>query len=628
MKSFRMPEIILSEAQKNALCHDTGPAIVFAGPGSGKTLVLTGRVGHLIKEKGVSPSTILVITYTKAAALSMQQRFIREMKGKVFPVTFGTFHAVFYHILQEHYHFKTDCLLAESGRKLLLYPILKEQHIDPAYAENILSCISLCKNGRNEADLPLPLGMSPGQFSQVYHAYVVRAQAGGRMDFDDMLLKCRTFLEHDRQARKKWQQCFRYLLADEFQDSNRIQYDILKMLAYPQDNLFVVGDDDQAIYGFRGASPDIMKQFLMDFPHAMTYFLEENYRCCREIVDVSGKVISCNQNRTGKRIYAVGSEKVLPGISGISIKGLEDKSWQHIYLTKRIRFFQEWFPLKEMAVICRTNAEIESMVPYLVNAGIPFSRKGQSKSRYAQFMIQDMYAYLRLAVSKKERSTFLKIANRPDRRIDRECMPEEELDWDGMIELCKACGQMKQAEAIGLLKRQLDQLSHMSPALAMQFVRRVIGYEDWLRKKAGKDAALFLKWTDLLDEIGQEAKLFADIPSWLSYVENACEDSGVIREKNDNGIHLMTLHAAKGLEFSYVAIPNLNEGILPHGRMLSKETIEEERRLFYVGMTRAKTALDLLYLTGTKERPRLPSRFLNPLLYDQSSESSTSSSNS
>ena len=168
----------------------------------------------------------------------------------------------------------------------------------------------------------------------------------------------------------------------------------------------------------------------------------------------------------------------------------------------------------------------------------------------------------------------------------------------------------------------------MSPALALQFVRRVIGYEDWLRKKAGKDAALFRKWTDLLDEIGQEAKLFADIPSWLSYVENACEDSGVIREKNDNGIHLMTLHAAKGLEFSYVAIPNLNEGILPHGRMLSKETIEEERRLFYVGMTRAKTALDLLYLTGTKERPRLPSRFLNPLLYDQSSESSTSSSNS
>lgn len=623
-----MSDIILSKAQRNALCHDCGPAIVFAGPGSGKTRVLTGRVGYLIREKGVSPSAILVITYTKAAVLSMRQRFIREMGGKAFPVTFGTFHAVFYHILQEHCHFKTDCLLAESGRNLLLYPILKEQHIDPVYAESILSCISLRKNGRNEEDLPLPPGICAGQFSQVYRAYAVRAQAGGRMDFDDMLLKCKNFLENDGQARKKWQQCFQYLLADEFQDSNRIQYDIIKMLAYPQDNLFAAGDDDQAIYGFRGASPDIMKRFLIDFPHAKTYYLEENYRCCREIVDASGKVISCNQNRVGKRIHAVEGGKALHGVSGLSIKGLEDESRQYLYLTGRIRFFQEWFPLEEMAVVCRTNAEIESMVPYLVKSGIPFSRKGQSKSRYAQFMIQDMYAYLRLAVRKKERSTFLKIANRPDRQIDRACMADEELDWDDMIGLCKACGQMKQAEAICLLKRQLEQISHMSPALALRFVRQVIGYEGWLRKRAGKDEDLFQKWTGLLDEIEREAKLFADIPKWLSYVENACEDFGDAREKSDNGVHLMTLHAAKGLEFSYVAIPNLNEGMIPHGRMLSKEAVEEERRLFYVGMTRAKTALDLLYLTGTKERPRLPSRFLNPLMKNQTSGSSTSSSNS
>ncbi|MBQ9134696.1 MAG: ATP-dependent helicase [Lachnospiraceae bacterium] len=625
----------LNKAQKEALFHHKGPAMILAGPGSGKTTVLTGRVRYLTEQLHIPPSSILVLTYTKAAACSMQERFIRETAGKICPVVFGTFHAVCYQILKEQYQLKHDCLLSEQEKLQIIKSLLKQykQKADTEEAEWLLGFISIRKNSLNqkeEAGLKKDYGyrlpetkMQEGLngeentdkalFELMYQDYKRKCEQLGKLDFDDILLKCFLLFRERKDVLLKWQKRFPYILVDEFQDCNDLQFAVLKLLAGESANLFVVGDDDQSIYGFRGANPDIMRQFAEDYPQAAKIRLEANYRSRAEIVKASNRVIAENKKRFSKNMYAAGEagEKIN---SPVQVLAFTDKKAQEEYIFSRVRQLTQKIPYKDMAVIFRTNKEAELFSYGLEEMRIPYTLKGYRKSKYAHFFAYDMAAYLKASQIVRNGNTSiprklaLVIANKPDRGIMREWLQEESMELvspvaDAVFE--KSCLQMY---------RQLCRIGTMSPWAAISYIRKVTGYDKWLLQKANGDRDKYEEWKRVADFIHGEAKRFERIEDWLLYAER--ESSKTEGPSEDKGIKLMTMHGAKGLEFSYVCIPNVNQGCIPHGKMLSQETLEEERRLFYVGMTRAKTALDILYLTGTGECPKLPSAFLNPLLQD------------
>lgn len=624
---------ILNEAQKRALCHTLGPAMVLAGPGSGKTTVITGRVKKLIEQDNIPPSAILVITYTKAAALSMQHRFIREMQGAAAPVTFGTFHAVYYHILKEQYHLHSHCLIAEKEKIHILNQIWKQEYrTEPEgdRTETLCLCLALYKNGMEKEGLPLPPDFAMEQFEELYAAYQRYCTAKGRLDFDDMQMRCRDLFDTQPAVLKKWQERFQHILVDEFQDCNRVQYETLKMLAAPHRNLFVVGDDDQSVYGFRGASPDIMQQFARDYPEAARIWLEANYRSRAEIIAAADSVISCNKKRFAKRMYAAGQNTIELPAEPVCVMGFADREKEYLYLTSHLRQLSAWIPYREMCVMFRTNREMCFLLPFLERGGIPYTARGQVQNKYTHFAVRDINTYLELAAGERERGLFLQVMNRPDRGIEREMLWEDKINFSAIEKECAACRKEKTAEAISLLQRQLSMAGSFSPSLAICFVRKAMGYENWLRGRAGCEAERYEEWRALLDDIQKEAENFAGIKEWLSYVKQA--ERKVPEENKKEGVQLMTMHASKGLEFTYVCIPDANErktaGVLSAGTDWKESVEEEERRLFYVGMTRAKTALNILYLTGTEEHPRQPSHYIAPLLKNYSSVSSTSSSNS
>ncbi len=604
----------LSREQKRAAAAIRGPVLCLAGPGSGKTFTLVQRLLFLIERAGVPPEKILVTTYSKAAALSMQQRFLKEA-GRQMPVTFGTFHAICYHILKERYLIRENNLLSyREKRKILLSLLQKKEYGREEEAEELLGCISLRKNGREAEKLPLPAGMEAAEFEKLYLAYQERNRQAGRLDFDDMLLWCLELLEREPAVLQNWQGRFSHLLVDEFQDCNPIQYEVAKKLAYPQNNLFAVGDDDQSIYGFRGASPHIIEEFLQDFPDATVVCLGGNYRSRGEIVEAAGKVIAENVCRMPKHLFAVGNPELLPGTEPVSIKAFADRKAQYAYLSEKLLELHRLLPFEEMAVICRTNRQLQALQPFLKGKNIPCSLPAGVGCLFGHFAVRDILDYLKLSQGEKERACLLHILNKPLRHVGREWLWEEKTDLRMLErELCLA-GETREAESIRTLREQLKKMERMSPHLAIRFVRNAIGYEKWLRGKAGEEAQAYEEWKEVLDALEETAVTFDRIGEFLEYAKQEEErEKSRSGKKLQNGVRLLTMHGSKGLEFSYVCLPDLNAG---------KEDGEEERRLFYVGMTRAKKALELLYLSGTKEHPRQPSRFLKPLL--EAEESGTS----
>ena len=626
---------LLSKEQKQAVTTISGPLLCLAGPGSGKTFTLVCRLRFLIESHRVPPDSILVLTYSKAAALSMQRRFNMEMQEKTLPVVFGTFHAICYHILKEHYHFSQNSLLSHTEKIQALQSILQfmpDQSPEEENCETILGCISLFKNGKKIEDLPLPAGLDAEDFVKIYREYRHQNRKKGKLDFDDMLLLCLELFLKEQNVLIHWQKRFSYILVDEFQDCNRIQYEVVKKLAYPENNFFVVGDDDQSIYGFRGASPDILQQFLQDFQGAGRILLGGNYRSRPEIIEAVEKVISENEKRMPKTLYAVGEAEGLAGREPVRIKGFNEHRMQFQYLTEQLKVLQTQMAWEEMAVIFRTNQEMAALLPYLLKENIPYNVRGGKnnswKNPYEHFAVQDILAYLRFAVGEHSRKLFISIMNKPGRGIKRELLWEEEVDLIKLANELEKKGK-QEAAALRRLFSRFEKMQRMSPYLAIEFVRKGMGYDRWLRGRAGEEPALYEEWKEKLDGVQQSARGFTRIGEWLAFVEQKKEEAEhEAAEDMGKGVNLMTLHGSKGLEFTYVCLPNLNEGKLPHGKLPGKETIEEERRLFYVGMTRAKKALELLYLTGTEERPRQPSRFLQPLLMTGKTYSLSSASNS
>ena len=605
----------VNEAQSTAISHREGPMLVLAGPGSGKTFTITQRIIYLIEKCHVAPEHILVITFTKAAAKEMQERFIRAVDGKSMPVSFGTFHAIFFSILKYSSFLENSNILKESEKRKILKKILQSAGLYDGIEmiNQVILEISKCKNmGADPEKMCTQIG-TQDEFVKVYTEYQIELQKQRKIDFDDMILQCYSLLKKNPDIRKLWQERFQYILIDEFQDINIMQYEVIKLLGAPQDNLFVVGDDDQSIYGFRGADPKIMKQFKEDYPNAKITVLHKNYRSRNDIVSSSLKLINHNENRYQKQLNAENGNN-----GGIKLYCFATKESQMNHVVKAIEQYMQKAGNKysDIAVIYRSIGHAVMTAEKLSKASIPFCLLEKPKHIYESEVARDILAYVRFALDETNKDAFYRIMNRPVRYITRECVPRGKLEKEILILNNKEKEYV--IHNIIQLYKQLEFIRNMSPYAAINYIRKGIGYDTYLREKNGKTQEEIEEDFSLLDQIQAGAKDFATLEEWLLFIKKYGEElektAKTTYEKD--AVCMVTMHASKGLEWSFVIIPDLNEGFVPHKRAVTKDEIEEERRMLYVAMTRAKEHLFLFCISDKQAFRNQPSRFLYEIFDD------------
>ena len=610
-------ELKTDPAQETAIHHRAGPCAVIAGPGSGKTFVLVQRIRYLIEERGVDPASILVLTFSRAAAAHMRRRFLHSCAHP--ETVFGTFHSVFWRILQESSPEKYSLADPKEKQKYLqhlcdLRPAFLPQKIS---AEELQLLISRFKNG-----LPCTQKWIP-ELIQTYDAYM---QGRGWLDFDDMILHCRSLLQEHPDILRMWRERFRWILVDEFQDVSPAQYQVLVLLAAPTDNLFIVGDDDQSIYGFRGADPLMMKRFLSDFINdredagKRVVFLTANYRCAGEIQRAAAALIRCNQNRIDKD-FRTGS-----GLHGsFSCKPFTDRSLEYRFVAQELAQMTD-DERGRTAVIFRTHGAAQQFVRTLHEYRIPVtaSAPGQKQTITSDRsrIIQDLAAYYRAAECLQKtlisqntgssgeghifREDLLRIMNRPERFLSGSFIPFESINRE---ELLQHAGFER--DTVAELIHDLQVLNNLSPTLSMRYLLHSVGYHSYA-------LSVCREAENVLEELHEEASHYRSQIQWIMRLEELekaslqtkVQDHIVPGRGSVSTVKVLTMHACKGLEFDTVFIPDINEGNIPSRRSWTPDQVEEERRLLYVAMTRARCSLTLTYLEGTADRPAAPSRFL------------------
>ncbi len=588
---------------------------MLAGPGSGKTLVITHRIQKLIEEYGVRPEHILVITFTRAAAMEMKDRFEKLAGGKNLPVTFGTFHSVYFRILKYAYHYDASQIIGDEGRARLLSEELAGA--EPSMAEEpleglleILGEISTVKGDMLDLEHYYSRSCPEHVFRRLFRAYEARLRREHVIDFDDMLSLCHELLTERPDILRGWQSRFRYILCDEFQDINRLQYEILKLLALPENNLFAVGDDDQAIYRFRGARPEIMLNFPREFPGAARYLLAVNYRSSDKILKASGFLISHNQVRFSKEISGNGRPGEPVVLGGFAGQGEENRR-----ILDHIReYHRAGCPYEEMAVLTRTNLGVRPLAGLLMEYNIPFQAKDAIPSLYSHWVCQDILAYIRAALGEESREVLLRIANKPCRYISRTAFSGKKTS----LEELEAVYEEKPwiAKRVERLREDLKIIGKRPPHQAVTYIRKAVGYDGWLAEQAKErgleEEALF----EVLEELHREAGEYGTFPEWFSHMERVREE---LRRQKENrrfggrGVVLSTMHGAKGLEYRAVFLPDVNETVIPHEKAGMSSDLEEERRLFYVAMTRAREYLHIYWTRERNGKAAAPSRFIAEL---------------
>lgn len=606
-----------NKEQKEAIMHRDGPAMVLAGPGAGKTYVITKRVKALIDEYGVKPEQILVVTFSKAAAVEMKERFEMLTGGRRLPVRFGTFHSVFFQILRLAYHYEVKDIATPA----LKYRFLEETFNETGYEvddkkeflSDIEKEISRVKGEGIEIDCYFSSACSAEIFQKMYRGYQEKLQRHRCLDFDDMVVYTYQLLKEREDIRRRWQAQFRYLLIDEFQDINRLQYETVCMLAEPENNLFIVGDDDQSIYGFRGAKPGIMLSFPKRFPDTKQIVLGLNYRCSDEIMKAAERLIGKNNERYEKHIVA-NKGKEQP----VHMKKCENLPDEAEKIVAQIQLYQkEGIDYQGMAVLFRTNMQMRLLAGKLMEHGIPFTMRENLPNLFDTWMAKDIMCYLQLALGNRSREKFLKIANRPVRYLSRTAFTEPEVSFDKLRAYYAAKNQDWMEERIWNFEYDLKNLAALSPYAAIHFIRKGIGYDEFLKTYADERNVNADDWFDVLDEMQEMARDKKSIPEWLSFVENYGDTLEEMRQeqkkqqaKEELGVSLMTMHASKGLEFPVVFVPTLNEDIVPYRKAVQEGNLEEERRMLYVAMTRAKTYLHLSFVKERFHKEAEPSPFL------------------
>lgn len=604
-------------SQKKAISHIHGPMMVLAGPGSGKTTVITHRTKYLI-EHGIDPGNILVITFTRAAAREMQERFDTLMEGKYTGVSFGTFHSVFFTILKHAYRYQASNIVREEQKNQYIRELIQQYGLEiedeHEFVPSVLGEISFVKSEMLSLDHYYSRNCSESVFKKLYQGYEERMRKTGLLDFDDMLVMCHELFVRRKDILRAWQNKFRYILIDEFQDINKVQYEIVKMLASPENNLFIVGDDDQSVYRFRGARPEIMLGFTKDYPEAKTVLLGTNYRSTKEIVDRAVALINHNTKRYKKVLTAAkGTGKPV-----ITCAGKEPQQ-ETLRIVEEIQdYVRAGYRLEDIAILYRTNLNPRLMIEKLMEYNIPFTMKDSLPNLYEHWISKNVLAYIRAAGGDLKRSNLLQIINRPNRYISRDALEDSVVSWNKVKSFYQDKGWM--VERVEQLEYDLRMLKGMPPAAAVNYIRKAVGYDDYIKEYARFRRMKEEELLDILEQLKESAGGFKTVDAWFSHMEEYKEklkEQARLQKAASEGVALMTMHSSKGLEFKIVYILDANEGITPHRKAVLDADIEEERRMFYVAMTRAKERLHVCYVQERYGRKQERSRFVEEYLEEK-----------
>lgn len=600
-----------NDSQVQAIRHFRGACMTLAGPGSGKTAVITERTKNLIVEHGVSPSNILVITFTKAAAVEMKERFLRLMDGENYPVTFGTFHAVFFSILKHAYHYNAGNIIREEQKYNQMKAIITKHRLEyedeAEFITSILGEISMVKNTGVAIANYYSTNCAEAMFRRIYNEYHEYLYQNKLIDFDDMLVYTYELFTERKDILAAWQRKFQYILIDEFQDINKIQYDIIKMLAMPENNLFVVGDDDQSIYRFRGSKPELMLHFQDDFTDAKQILLDTNYRSQENVVKTAQNLISYNKERFSKKIKA----SIAPGAE-VEYGVFKSQYEENLRIIRDIQDrMDRGGAYQEFAVLFRTNTQPQLLMEQLLSYSIPFCTKDNIPNLYEHWIARDIFAYIRIAQGSRQRSDFLQIMNRPKRYISRDSLDEETVAfdvWEWFYE-----EQPWVAKRIAQLEHDIKLLGRMSPYAAINYIRHGIGYDEFCKEYADYRRMREDDLIDVLEELQAASKGYDTYEAWFEHIEEYTEELRRMHQEQNakkEGVSLATLHSAKGLEYEHVYIIDVNEGVMPYKKAVLDNEVEEERRMFYVGMTRAKKDLHLFSVQKINHKDADISRFI------------------
>lgn len=598
---------MFNKSQIQAISHMDGPAMVLAGPGSGKTTVITHRIKNLIEKAEVRPENILVVTFTKAAAISMQKRFSTLMNGgKGQLVTFGTFHSVFYKILRKSRRYEATEILSERQKTDYIREIIGRYGISSndisELPQNIINDIGNIKGNMLNAQEYEPSCCKKEDFIKVYNAYNLELKKDGKMDFDDILRECYLLLCENHTILEQWRELYKYILIDEFQDINRIQMNIIELLASPLNNIFVVGDDDQSIYGFRGARPEIMIEFKDYYPEAELIVLNVNYRSTQSIINVAGRVIENNKTRLDKCAHANNDKDFQPDIRKFRNQVEELK-----FVVSKIKEYEnQGISLSEMAILVRNNSQIQEISSFLKNRKIEAESGKHRSNIYNGMVAKDILSYVRGAL--KFDGTYFNedliyVLNKPQRYISRQVVLSVNMN-------ISAVRRIYSKKNIDSFLFHIEMIRKLPPQAALSYIRKGAGYEEYLRLYAIENNIPMSGLLKQLEQLVQECSKFNTLEQWINSIDLAQNSEGQDFGKKSSGeggtnnrINIMTMHGSKGLEFKAVFIVDANQGIIPTSKALRERDFEEERRLFYVAITRA---IDYLNIYAVEERLGCP----------------------
>lgn len=628
----------LNDVQSNAVKKTEGPVLIFAGAGSGKTRVLTARIAYLVEKKGVSPSNILGVTFTNKAASEMKQRISSIIGPEAKQLNMGTFHSICAKMLRidaHHLGFERNFAIYDADDQLSLIKKLMEQYhvsTDMFKPKAIQSTIS---NAKNEMIMPDTFEAKAGSMFEektatIYKVYQKRLRKNNAMDFDDLLLKPLELFEKQPEVLKRYQRMYQYIMVDEYQDTNKAQFEFIKRLGWTHKNVCVVGDDDQSIYRWRGADVSNILDFEEIFPECTVFKLEQNYRSTQNILSAASAVVSNNSVRAEKKLWSAGKEG-----EKVSIIEANDEREEANRILKQIQqeIFSQKRTFNDFVLLYRTNAQSRALEDALRQHGIQYVIIGGVKF-YSRKEIKDVLAYLRAIVNPNDAVAMRRIINVPTRGIG--ATTEERLDeyalehsltfWDAMqlakqvdihagltskvlsfVEIIRKYMELKDTlpleelvgvllEDVGMIKMYKDDGSDEALDRLENIYALIEGISDYVARTEEPSLEGFL----------EEVSLLTDIDNW---------------DDDTNAVTLMTLHSAKGLEFPVVFITGAEEGLFPLGRANDDpEELAEERRLFYVGMTRAQ---DKVYVSYARQRSRFgdimfnaPSRFVGEIPED------------
>jgi len=598
----------LSVQQRDAVFSQSRNLLVTAGPGAGKTVVIVNRLVHLINEKNVNPKNIIVITFTRAAAINMKNRYI-AINGKGRVPFFGTFHGLFYKILKNYYGQINiiDTLEVYKLIKNVLMSYLDE--VSDEKVKEVINNISVFKTSGKLMENFSP-SIDKGIFIAAYNIYEQYRKEKNLFDFDDLQIGCRDLFIKNYTILQGYRALFKHILVDEFQDCDSMQVEILRFLN--EDNsIFAVGDEDQCIYGFRGSNPECMVDFSKHFDGGIKLPLSTNYRCPKNIVDVSMNVIKNNLMRNEKTITAF---KQLDG--GIVILNNVNESAQAEEISCIIQKDKEG-PNKnyrDNAILYRTNVECRSLIDVFIKKRIPFLLLDKEYDFFQHFICKDIIAYLKLSIDKSDKDSFIRIINKPFRYVSK--LNLDNLKRNSVREDCFE--MVKDIESIPIfqmkmldkLRKDIHYLNKISLRSAIDNLVLSIGYHDYIKGYCSKFKIDLGELEDVIDEFRQSAEEYNSIIAFLAHVDQVKEEISK-RKKNldEDAVILSTIHGVKGMEFKNVYLINCNEENIPHVNSIDKN-LEEERRLFYVGITRAIDNVWLSICKSVKGKAKETSRFI------------------